>query len=152
VLLNSGQIVVEDKQILLVGVADLLLEIPTLDGGGQVDLARGQATQHDRGYGKIDGISYVAFPVFDGAATVEDDHLLDIFAPEQRQQPIVGDGVLVAFRCSRHLESNPKHPRCDENVRVRTDQQRYDDTNETIYEHKTRFLCQKLQLNKGARN
>lgn len=120
-LLNSGQIVVENEKILLVGAADLLFEFPAFDGGGQVDFARRQPPQHNRGNGEIDRLPDVAFAVLDGTPAVQDDDLLGL-ATQQRQQPLVGDDVVVAFGRRRHFgaleitnktpSANTKHSLC----------------------------------------
>jgi len=64
---------VHDKQVLLEGVTDFGLELATLDGGHEVDLARGQSPQHDARDGQVDGAPDVTLAVLDRAAAVEQD-------------------------------------------------------------------------------
>lgn len=98
-LLNPTRIVVHHKQILLVRVADAVLEFATLDRGGEVDFARRQPPQHDRRYREIDSVPDVRFPVLIGTPTVEDHQCFRI-APQQAEQTLLADKV--AFTLGRH--------------------------------------------------
>ena len=101
VLLHPRQVVVQHEEVLLVRAADLLLQLPALDRGSQVDLARRQPPQHDRGDREVDGFADVALAVLDGAAAVQDDDLLGL-VPQQREQALVGHDVVVALGSRGH--------------------------------------------------
>lgn len=101
-MLHPGQIVVQNEQVLLVRVAYLVLQLATLDGGGQVDLAGRQPPQHDGRYREVDRVAYVRLAVLVRAATVQHDDVLRLVA-QQGQQALVRHQVVVAFRRRRHV-------------------------------------------------
>jgi len=84
------RVAVHNKHTLLVGPVQASAQLAAVDGGEQVDFARPQAPQHDRGDAEVNGMPDVALAEVVRRAAVQEHEAAGVGA-QLPQQPLLGD-------------------------------------------------------------